>query len=381
MVTQTQQPAEEDQPGPSGASSEPVPCRAMEETQAAGGQALGGLEVAGHALRPRKDVCYIESPIRRKFWEQVKRGQETAGGGSGTLNGSQHTPDSQELLATKNSIQDGIRKIAEGIGLSRKSVTSAQKPWSELKKDTKDRKAYAAIQISDAVVSQLAPDAPNELSALMMRKRSGAAWTKEPSEKFLALLENINEQYALANTKLARMETLGLVAPLLQYPELERYMPGLTRYAYTEARRYAKMSKAGLPRPETNVHRERYNRAKVEMFVGFISSSAVISDTPFGQVTVRQSTGIKQDLPNMIRTSINQRIMDQYKSFLKDTKHTDMALSDSTMRRILEACKVIISPAQKIPNLMFSSRFRQPLETLYLGLITSPTTALRASQI
>jgi hypothetical protein len=191
----------------------------------------------------------------------------------------------------------------------------------------------------DAVVAAFAPDAPNELMNHIISKRSGSWMARKKSELFIKFIENVVEEYTMAPTRQMRLQILATIAPLLRYSELEKFLPGLTRYAFKEARRYAKMLKAGMPQPKKTTHRERYNRAKVELFIAFITSPNVIGDMPFGHFTIKKDSRLKEEIPNMIRTSVNQRIIFQYQAYLKDTGRMPMALSETTMWRILRACK------------------------------------------
>lgn len=138
----------------------------------------------------------------------------------------------------------------------------------------------------------------------IVKKYGGDIWNKESSEKYMALIEGVIDLYRIASSRQERLQTLSLIAPMMRYLELQNYMPGIPLYAYKAARRYAKMTKASMPQPKIDPKKERYDHKKFESFIGFITCSTVITDMPFGL-----STGEKMELPNMIRTTVNQRII------------------------------------------------------------------------
>lgn len=317
----------------------------------------------GHRLRHKSRPSVVESPMERRSWTWASRG-----GSQGTCpvsvprtpslpRSSQSlfipegstSPDSQQVIKPDNiennqckKVKDAIRNIANAIGLPKKRVSFPRKErFLELATATQAKRVNVASHITGAIMEMFAPDAPHEFFKRIIKKYAGDIWDKENSEKFVILVEEVLELYRGATTRLERLQTLALIAPMMRYLELQKYYPGLTLYAFKEARRYAKMSKAGMPQPKIDGKKDRYKRANVESFIGFITSSLVINDMPFGHREVKLSTGEKLDLPNMIRTTVNQRIIMMYKSYLQDMGQEDLMLSESSMWRILKACKAI----------------------------------------
>jgi len=64
----------------------------------------------------------------------------------------------------------------------------------------------------------------------------------------------------------------------------------------------------------------------------------VVVELPFGDTSVKWTSGVKQEIPNLVRTMVNARIIQQYEAFLEETHMPDMKMSHSTYLRILHAC-------------------------------------------
>lgn len=264
------------------------------------------------------------------------------------------SPDSQPIVpatAPKRrksncppGVVKGIQNIADAVGIRDIHFPDA---FLELEKSTRAKRVNTACRITDVVMSAFAPDAPNQLKAMVLKKSQGRTWKRDHCESFIASLENVAEQYLSATSRQMRLDTLAGVAPVLSYLELQEYIPGLTQYMWKEARLYAKMTKTGLLPPTPQTTRLRYKRKAVNAFVEFITSSFVVSDLPFGYATVRRSDGTKEEIPNLLRNSVNTRIIRQYQEFLRlnhpaiteGSVDPQYQISESTMWKILDGCK------------------------------------------
>ena len=82
--------------------------------------------------------------------------------------------------------------------------------------------------------------------------------------------------------------------------------------------------------------RLRVNHAKLEHFISFITSPHIIQDVPFGEKIIKLSTGEAITTPNVIRTMIPERIVQQNQQYSSETSFT--CLSRSTLHRILNVC-------------------------------------------
>ena len=80
----------------------------------------------------------------------------------------------------------------------------------------------------------------------------------------------------------------------------------------------------------------RVEPVKLEHFVSFITSPHVIQDVPFGEKLLKLSTGEIIKTPNVIRTMIPERIVQQYQQYCCETNFEPM--SKRTLQRVLAVC-------------------------------------------
>jgi hypothetical protein len=76
---------------------------------------------------------------------------------------------------------------------------------------------------------------------------------------------------------------------------------------------------------------------KLDHFLAFITSAKIIQDLPFGEKTLKLSSGSEIKVPNVIRTSIPEQIIKQYQSYCAETGFSS-PFSHSSLSRILNVC-------------------------------------------
>ena len=79
---------------------------------------------------------------------------------------------------------------------------------------------------------------------------------------------------------------------------------------------------------------------QLDHFVNFITSPYIVQDLPFGERFLKLSSGEVIHTPNVIRVSVNERIIDQYLQYCQEGEATP--LSKSTLRRVLSACSASV---------------------------------------
>ena len=92
----------------------------------------------------------------------------------------------------------------------------------------------------------------------------------------------------------------------------------------------------GVAVPESSNPRMRVDRNQLDHFIYFITSGHIIQDLPFGEKRLKLTNGKKVKVPNIIRTMIPQRIVEQYTAFCQETGF--LPFSKGTMLRILSEC-------------------------------------------
>ena len=216
-------------------------------------------------------------------------------------------------------------------------VTSLE--WSSASESTRKRYVNHA---ADAVVGLLKVLSPENASHLWEALQS----TRVVNEKLnidspsllseRAYLEALAESYKIASSWDTRRQILSIIAGVASYKATCEFIPGLTSYRFTVARLHGQQYGHGAPVPAERITRLRVERAQLDHFLGFITSPHLVQDLPFGEKVLSLSTGSTITVPNVIRTMIPQRIVQQYTSFCHETNFKPF--SERTMLRVLSAC-------------------------------------------
>lgn len=80
----------------------------------------------------------------------------------------------------------------------------------------------------------------------------------------------------------------------------------------------------------------RVDSGQLDHFLTFITSSHIVQDLPFGQRFLKLSNGDVLETPNIIRTMIPERIVQQYQAYCEETQFKPFGRT--TMLNILSAC-------------------------------------------
>ena len=131
-----------------------------------------------------------------------------------------------------------------------------------------------------------------------------------------------------------REARLSIMADKVRYSTLHRYLPGLNRYRFTEAKRHCLTYGRGVPVQLTRAPRQDFSFAQIEHFVAFITSSHIVQDLPFGERSITLSNHDTIKIPNIIRTMVPE--IKQYLAYCTDSGFNP--LSRSTLLRILAVC-------------------------------------------
>ncbi|KAF1754714.1 hypothetical protein GCK72_021278 [Caenorhabditis remanei] len=163
------------------------------------------------------------------------------------------------------------------------------------------------------------------------------SWTTGSSKNFDLIMKQVAAQFYVAHDRRNKRIILSIVANVVPYSTVEKYIPSLNRYMYHRARLYARQYKENNS-PASKDVREKYNRIAVQFFVDFITSPTVMIGLPYGVKKVKMTNGTKQEIPNTIRQQSSTEIYEMYKSLLKNTNQTELMLSRSSVFRILDVC-------------------------------------------
>ncbi|KAK2546787.1 hypothetical protein P5673_033560 [Acropora cervicornis] len=121
------------------------------------------------------------------------------------------------------------------------------------------------------------------------------------------LMSALAECYYAATCWETRRQILCVMADKVPFKRLLKWIPDLTKYRYTEAKRHC-----------------------------FLHGSHIVQDLPLGERTMTLSTKETIKVPNVIRTLLPERIAKQYQTYCKESGFE--GLGRSTLLRILKTC-------------------------------------------
>lgn len=215
---------------------------------------------------------------------------------------------------------------------------------SSVSSRTKRRYVACARDVIATVVKTLSPSNPGRLWQVLrsssklcddLNASRPPPTTKENDNH--AFLAALSETYVNAPSRNIKRQVLSIIADLATWKEIRTFIPGLSKYMFCEARKHRLQYGRGVLVMPNSGPRIRYDMDKLDDFLSFITSPYIIQDLPFGQRSLTLSSGEVVQTPNVIRVSVNERIINQYIQCCKESDK--VPLSKSTLRRILAACK------------------------------------------
>ena len=147
------------------------------------------------------------------------------------------------------------------------------------------------------------------------------------------LMEALSECYQVASNWETRHQILSIIADKVRYSKLLRFIPGLTKYHFTEAKRHCLTYGRGTPVPSVRVARTDVTTMQIEHFITFITSPHIVQDLPFGERSITLSNKETIKIPNVVRMMIPKRVVKQYLTFCDESSFKP--LSRSTLLHIL----------------------------------------------
>ena len=254
---------------------------------------------------------------------------------------SSETSDGHQAMADKTSVQRS--KMNEFLSsCNAGSVGPYKKRWEEASMRTKQSHVSKA---KDAVVAALNVIAPGDAGHLWEALKASNSVEKSlqiseecPADK--RYLEALAETYQNASSWDTRRQVLSVMADLVTFKQIQRYIPGLTEYRFKMARMHRLEYGRGVVLPMNKSPRMRVEGGQLDHFLTFITSPHVVQDLPFGQRYLHLSSGKVLETPNIIRTMIPHRIVRQYQQYCEETNFKPF--SSNTMLRILSACSATV---------------------------------------
>lgn len=208
-------------------------------------------------------------------------------------------------------------------------------PWEEASQRTERRYSRKAKQVVLAALEEIAPESPKVLLNVIQTSSDEEDYYVDKS-----LTEALVECYNNASHWSSRRQILSIMADKIPYSSLKNWIPGLSRYRFNMARHHTLLQGRGSVVTTTKSTRMYISPEKLDHFLTFITSGQVIQDLPFGEKTLKLSTGAKVTVPNVVRTLIPEQVVQQYTTYCKETGFLPM--SRSSLSRVLSVCSASV---------------------------------------
>lgn len=217
------------------------------------------------------------------------------------------------------------------------------KDWSEATERTQQRYVERSSEIVKAVLSVVYPD---DYPHLWKELKISPTMDKMMSSETVSVLSDnsylvaLAEAYKNATSWDTRRQVLSIMTGVSSYKEISRYIPGLTQYRLSISNLHRLQYGRAAPVPARHAPRLKIDRKQLDHFLSFITSPHLVQDMPFGEKTLKLSTGQIINVPNVIRTMIPQRIAKQYIQYCSESGF--VPFSERTMLRILSECSASV---------------------------------------
>ena len=159
-----------------------------------------------------------------------------------------------------------------------------------------------------AVLCLLSVGSP-ELFDLIMKPERMQFWLKDKSTKLQNVMFAVASCFHNAPSSGIRKQCLSIITPFISFSELQQYLPRINNYYYVQSRVYAKLYGTGSIPQKMTTNRIKYDQKKVESFISFITSPYVVVDMPFRFAKIKSSDGKSSEIPNVVRTTVSERIV------------------------------------------------------------------------
>ena len=209
-------------------------------------------------------------------------------------------------------------------------------PWELASDRTQRYHTRKARQIVEAALEEIAPqDAENLWNSLV---KSKVAMEQTADALDLRLMDALAECYNNASDWISKRQILSIMADKVNFRVLQRWLPGLTRYRFNVARHHLLLHGRGSIVPATRCTRMYVSAEKLDHFLNYITSAHIVQDLPFGEKML--STKEEIVMPNVVRTLIPERIIQQYNLFCSES---GFALRGrSTLHAVLNVCSASV---------------------------------------
>ncbi|CAH3148826.1 unnamed protein product [Porites lobata] len=208
-------------------------------------------------------------------------------------------------------------------------------PWDTASDRTQRFHIRKAKQVVDAALGEIAPQDAEKLWISLVQSKVAAQQTNDEAIDF-KLADALAECYKNAGHWGSPRQVLSIMADKMDFETLQNWPPGLTRYRFNIARHQRILHGRGSVVSTVSSRRMYVSPKQLDHFLDVITSAHIVQYLPFGEKTLKLSTKGEIAVPNVIRTLIPERIVQQYNAFCRESGFVPMARS--TLLAILNVC-------------------------------------------
>ena len=268
--------------------------------------------------------------------------------------GSEWLPNSQDTVITESSEKIEESRPSLSPNTKKRKVIDyfmhlcGQSPvkkqltmdWSEASDRTRTDYLKATDSILKEIVNVLAPGRSSCVLDAYFKFKSASQLSDSKMLEILSTAYNCSTDWG------TQRQILSLFANTYKFSELASYIPNLTKYRFSAARKHALTRGIGQQVEVSSHSREGLSDHQVQHFLDFVMSPCIMTDSPYLETRLKLSNGEVFEVPRIILNSVRSRVVEQYQSFCKESGF-EGAASDRSYMRVLEAIEPNIRKSMK----------------------------------
>lgn len=292
------------------------------------GEARALRDEHGTHVFPGTPVCMEHKELAKKLeaehvlfqcWSQ--NSQKTFCSPTKTMTqGSDFVPEHEEKPNFVTESGDGPNGITEQIKTLFFEFASAlgmgrlkpRKPFQELTQLNQYRKALKIRFIIEQICKIVASDSPKILIQMVYNNEKETPSNQPESNQLENMLQIIGEEYRGSTDSFYRRNVLSVVANVIPYKEVVKYIRSLSSYAFYQAKRQF----YGAKEYSLTERKERYSKSKVDHFLDFLMSPHRFHGSTVRKKDCKNDNRIQTEIPATLRMMRNPEIITTYETYL-----------------------------------------------------------------
>ncbi len=202
-------------------------------------------------------------------------------------------------------------------------------------------------EVLNTVIETICPEGAQELKQTLLKTAPSVWMQGSTSPQVSAVLSSVADAFRVSETRQECLQALSLVADSFPFAVLQEYIPGVTKYMFTQARYYAALLDKCENKKQTQNTLDECDKRSIWAALDFIASDLVSMPAPFGTSKMKLSSGEQQEIDLYIRQQSMEHIYHIYKTFMEQISYPES--EHETASHQLEG--TTNGPNSNIPNL------------------------------